>query len=45
MNQHGASNDRLSAPVSARSLPPNKVQPRILDFVTQKNIIQRLNDM
>jgi hypothetical protein len=30
------SNNRLSAPVSARSLLPKKLQPGILDFVTQK---------
>jgi len=28
--------NRLSAPVSARRLLPKKLQPEILDFVTQK---------
>jgi hypothetical protein len=37
MNQYGVqTTNRLSAPVSAHSLLPKKLQPGILDFVTPK---------
>jgi len=39
-----ASINRLPAPESARSRCPKELQPRILDFVHAKTIIQRLND-
>ena len=38
-------NNRLPSPERARGRCPKELQPRILDCVHAKNIIQRLNDV